>query len=118
MGIHDIDELLREERYDMAHNMISMTAFKTEGVVGKALDTTCVPLAFQLAFKNSVLFGEFVLHCLWQVVGSSKTEMDSGTLMEREVAAVSRALISEFGFAATVFVSGPEVEENRPSGQF
>ena len=79
---------------------------------GKALDTTCVPVEFQFAFMNSALFGDFLVHCIWQVVGSLKADMDRCTLMESEIAAVSSAhlqqdlfaeLNSEIEIAATVF---------------
>ena len=38
---------------------MSLAAIMTDGVVGKAFDTTCVPIEFPLVFKHSVLFGEF-----------------------------------------------------------
>ena len=49
-----------------------MAAFMTDGVAGKDFDTTCVPVEFQPAFSNSVLFGEFLVHCFPQIVVSLK----------------------------------------------
>ena len=59
------------------------------------------------------------MHYIWQVVGSVKANIDSGTLMESEVKAGSIAhlqqvllsgLKSEFEFTATVFGSAAQVE--------
>ena len=53
-----------------------MAGFVTEGVVGKAIDSTCIPLEFQIAVKHCVLFGELLVRCIWQAVGSLKTKID------------------------------------------
>ena len=72
-------------------------------------------------FSRTVSFSaSFLVHCIWQVVDSLKAKLDSGTLMESEVPAVSivhfqqdslAELRSDSEFSATVFGFAPQVEK-------